>query len=132
MSRVARAGLALAALLHSAPATSETPEVLYMLNCQGCHRPDGSGLPGAVPSLAELSRFLATPEGRAYLVQVPGSANAPLSDGELAVVLNWMARRFAPGAVARPYTAEEVALHRATRLEDVVAARRRILGRTDP
>ena len=104
-----------------------------MLHCQGCHRPDGSGVPGAVPDLrGSLARFLELPRGRAFLVQVPGSASSRLSHAELAAVLNWMVVRFGPAADARaavPYTAEEVARLRAHPLVDVAGARRALLAR---
>lgn len=63
----------------------------YMLNCQGCHLADGTGLPGSVPSMRGIvGSFLAVPGGREFLVQVPGSANAPLSNADLAELLNWI------------------------------------------
>jgi hypothetical protein len=37
-----------------------------------------------------VGSFLAVPGGRDFLVQVPGSANAPLSNAELAELLNWI------------------------------------------
>jgi mono/diheme cytochrome c family protein len=135
----ARGALAAAGLLAAAPAAGESPRVLYMLHCQGCHLADGSGRPGEVPSLAgTLAAFLAVPGGRAFLVQVPGSASSPLSDAELAAVLNWMVAAFAPAqaaAGAAAYDAAEVARHRATPLVDVAGARaelvRRIAARAD-
>jgi mono/diheme cytochrome c family protein len=128
LSRAVRAAALLAALLAGPPAAAESPEILYMLHCQGCHLPDGSGVPGAVPSLASLARLLAVPEGRAFLVQVPGSASSALSDAELGAVLDWMIRRFAPGAGPVPaYGPEEVARWRAAPLSDVASVRRRIL-----
>ena len=79
------AAAACAALLAAAPAAAESPRILYLLHCQGCHLADGSGKPGAVPPLAAaLGRFPGVDGGRAYLVQVPGSAHSPLSDAELA------------------------------------------------
>ena len=40
----------------------------YALNCQGCHRPDGTGTPGTVPALAgSVAKFLKVPGGREYL-----------------------------------------------------------------
>jgi mono/diheme cytochrome c family protein len=112
--------------------SSESPHVLYMLHCQGCHRPDGTGLPGAVPSLeGSVARFLSVPGGRAFLVQVPGSATAPLSDAELAAVLNWMVRRFGPdaeAAAAAPYAADEVGRLRGAPLVDVAATRRALVA----
>lgn len=84
----------------------------WALNCQGCHQPDGAGLPGATPPLRGVAaRFTATPEGRAYLVRVPGVANSPLSDADLAELLNWLLLRFDRehlNADFRPYQAAEV------------------------
>ena len=63
----------------------------YMLNCQGCHQADGRGLQGSVPDMRNfVGKFLDTPGGREFLVQVPGSANSPLSDAALAELLNWI------------------------------------------
>ena len=115
------AGLA----LFAGAAGAEEPGVLYLLHCQGCHLADGTGRPGAVPSLLGVARFAALPEGRAYLVGVPGSAQAPLSDAELAAVLNWMLATFGPAEVAArvvPFAAAEVARHRRP-LADVDAVR---------
>jgi mono/diheme cytochrome c family protein len=129
LAAAALAGLASAA----AAAADESPRVLYLLHCQGCHLADGSGRPGEVPALAgSLGRFLAVEGGRAYLVQVPGSAHSPLSDAELASVLNWMLATFGPESAARalrPYDADEVAGYRATPLVDVAAARAELLRR---
>jgi mono/diheme cytochrome c family protein len=105
-----------------------------MLQCQGCHLPDGSGSPGRVPDLrGELARLLHAPEGRSYLVQVPGSAQSPLSDAALAEVLNWMVQRFGPAAALRdfePFSAEEVGRARAAPPLLDVAARRAALLRS--
>jgi mono/diheme cytochrome c family protein len=118
---------ALAIALLAAPAAAEDPHVLYMLHCQGCHLPDGSGAPGAVPALrGSVARFLTVPGGREFLVRVPGSANAPLSDAELAAVLNWIVREFGPEGIsagARPYDAAEVARYRSDPLVEVEALR---------
>ena len=76
-----------------------------MLHCQGCHRPDGSGIPGAVPAFpGQVAKFLATPTGRAFLVRVPGAANAPISDDELAALLDWIVRRFDAANVPADFT----------------------------
>jgi mono/diheme cytochrome c family protein len=112
--------------------SAEAPQILYMLQCQGCHLADGSGAPGSVPSLAGLERFLAVPGGREYLVRVPGSAQSPLSDAELAAVLNWMIREFGLPEVAAdfaPYSAGEVAGVRHPPLTDVDDVRRDLLRR---
>lgn len=124
---------ALAGLFAAAPSAAETPHVLYMLHCQGCHLSDGSGRPGEVPALAgSVGRFLTVEGGRAYLVQVPGSAHSPLTDAELAAVLNWMVAAFGPADAAAhlaPYEAAEIARYRAAPLVDVAAARAELLRR---
>jgi mono/diheme cytochrome c family protein len=128
-ARLAAPGLAAVCLLAAGPSAAEQAKVLYQLHCQGCHLPDGSGRPGAVPSLAGVARFATLPEGRAYLVGVPGSAQAPLSDVELAAVLDWMLAEFGPEDVAArvaPYTAAEVRRYRVP-LADVEEVRASLL-----
>src|SRR6204780_4386811 len=89
----------------------------WTLNCQGCHRLDGSGSDGTAPSLAgTVAKFLWVPGGREYLIRVPGVATSPLSDEDLAEVVNWMLWRFDREhlpASFRPYTAAEIAPLRA-------------------
>jgi hypothetical protein len=115
-----------------APDSNRSPETNYMLHCQGCHRPDGSGVPDAVPDLrGHVSVFLGSPEGRAFLIRVPGSANAPLSDADLAALLDWTVRRFDPAHLPTdfaPYTADEVARARERKLSTVKAERAAILA----
>ncbi|MET3473195.1 mono/diheme cytochrome c family protein [Novosphingobium sp. 1529] len=116
----------------AAPGTNgRRPQVNYMLECQGCHLPDGAGMPGRVPALkGEVSQFLAVPGGRAFLVQVPGSANSKLSDGDLADVLNLIVAQFGgqkAGTFAM-FTADEVARYRTTKLADVQGTRARLVA----
>ena len=67
----------------------------YLLHCRGCHLPDGRGTPPEVPTLInELGKIVQVPRGRDYLVRVPGSAQAPLDDQELAEVINWILVNF--------------------------------------
>jgi hypothetical protein len=67
----------------------------WTLNCQGCHRPDGTGSEGTAPSLAgTVARFLSVPGGREYLGRVPGVATSALSNADLSEVMNWMLWRF--------------------------------------
>jgi len=92
----------------------------WTLNCQGCHRPDGSGTLGTAPGLAgTVARFLTVPGGREYLGRVPGVATSPLSNGDLAEVVNWMLWRFDREhlpARFQPYTADEMGRLRAAPL----------------
>lgn len=114
------------------------PRINYMLQCMGCHTPDGSGEPGRVPSIRDtLVPFAASPEGRRFLVQVPGVSQSTLSDDELAGLLNWMIQnlsRVRPAAGPRsepitPFTAAEVAGYRRTPLVAVQAARASLIQR---
>ena len=94
----------------------QSAEIMWMLNCQGCHRADGMGTDSAVPSLTGLvARFLSVPGGREYLARVPGVAGSPLSDDSLAVVVNWMLNRFDQKdlpADFKPYTGQEISSFR--------------------
>jgi mono/diheme cytochrome c family protein len=134
---VSRVGALVAAamLLRAAAAGAYTPEVEFALNCQGCHRADGTGTPGSVPALADsVARFLAVPGGREYLVQVPGVAQAPLDDTTLAAVVNWMLSRFDAQHVPKdfqPYGADEIARLRKAPLVDVEKVRASLLKSAD-
>ncbi|MGD8384437.1 MAG: cytochrome c [Lysobacterales bacterium] len=96
--------------------TPSSPETLWMLNCQGCHRAGGQGTANAVPALKDVvARFLSVPGGRQYLIRVPGVAGSPLADAPLSEVVNWMLKRFDPQDIPpdfKPYTADEVAAYR--------------------
>ncbi|HEX7382034.1 MAG TPA: hypothetical protein VF265_07755 [Nevskiaceae bacterium] len=102
-----------------------------MLNCAGCHRPDGKGVSDkGIPDLRNsLALFTLIPAGRDYLVRVPGSAEAQVDDAELARLLNWMVVRFGPDHVLggfRPYTTAEVAAIRGDHYADVAQVRREL------
>ena len=106
----------------------------YMLNCQGCHGPTGAGtLDGSVPKMENfVGHFLSVPDGREYLIRVPGSANAPLSDNRLAEVLNWMLWRISSDELPAdflPYTESEVGKWRKEPLQDVVEHRATLIER---
>ena len=126
-----RAALLLGLALLATTARAYGPETNYAIHCQGCHLADGSATPEKVPALAgSVARFLHAPGGRAYLVRVPGVANAPLSDAELAALLDWTLVRFDAASIPRdhaPYTAEEVARWRREPLVDVSEERARLL-----
>jgi mono/diheme cytochrome c family protein len=99
----------------SPPAGVDNPQRAWQhwtLNCQGCHRPDGTGSAGTAPSLAgTVARFLSVPGGREYLGRVPGVATSPLSSNDLSEVVNWMLWRFDKEHIPanfQPYTAAEI------------------------
>jgi mono/diheme cytochrome c family protein len=78
----------------------------------GCHTPDGSGEPGRVPSIKEtLVPFALNPNGRRFLIQVPGASQSTLTDAELAALLNWMVQNLSVIKPARftRFTEAEVA-----------------------
>ena len=84
----------------------------WTLNCQGCHRPDGTGSAGTAPSLAgTVSKFLTVPGGREYLGRVPGVATSALPNADLAELMNWIFWCFDRDHVPAnfsPITAEEI------------------------
>jgi len=89
----------------------------WTLNCQGCHQPDGTGSANAAPRLAgTVAKFLWLSGGREYLGRVPGVANSPLPDAELAELMNWMLWRFDRQNLPsnfQPFTAAEIGQLRA-------------------
>jgi len=109
----------------SALADDSQPRFDYLLNCAGCHRTDATGSE-EVPALTQVAPFLATPAGRAYLVRVPGVAQAPLSDERVAALLNWALTEFGGAGEFAPYTAAEVATLRADPLRDPLRERERV------
>jgi hypothetical protein len=106
---------------------AKDPEVLYMMECQGCHLADGGGGLNSIPTLHNnVAKFPAVPGGREYLVQVPGVALSSLSDQDITAVLNWMVRKFGPVEWTRrytPYTVEEVAILRKNPLTEIGSRR---------
>ena len=103
----------------------------YMLDCMGCHLPDGSGAAGKVPSMRDsLVTLSSSAAGRRFLVQVPGASQSPLTDLELAQVLNWMVRNLSARAVPADFidfTAAEVASYRRPPLVKVRETRASLL-----
>jgi cytochrome c553 len=109
-----------AAATAAAPLGVLNPQLAWQnwtLNCQGCHRMDGTGSDTTAPSLAgTVAKFLWAQGGREYLIRVPGVATSALSDADLADVVNWMLWRFDKEhlpATFKPYTAAEIAPLRA-------------------
>lgn len=107
------------------------PRIDYILNCQGCHGPDGTGAPGAAPSFRDhVAKFLSVPGGREYLVRVPGVTQSELDDARTAAVLNWLVREFSPQQLPSnftPYNEAEVAKYRHSPLTDVIAVRTKLM-----
>ena len=130
----ARAGMAAFAtwLLASAAIAADPGRQSYVLNCAGCHQFDGSGSKAhEIPNMrGAVGHFLRLPEGRAFLVRVPGTSNSRLSDAEIATMLNWMVFEFSAAQVPpefKPYTTDEVTRLRHAPLDDVAARRAAIV-----
>ena len=120
--------LMLGAGVSLAAAANERAE--YLLHCGGCHLPDGRGNPPEVPSLrSELGEIVAVPGGRSYVVQVPGASQAPVTDQQLAAIINWILTEFSSDTLApgfKPLTAHEVGLVRSQTLADPLKRREEI------
>ncbi len=134
MRGLIRWGLLLAGVsgLLAGEALADTAKKNYRLHCMGCHQADGRGAPdNGIPSMrGEVGHFLRVPEGRAYLSQVPGTLNTPLSDGETAELLNWVMVNIGRDSLPagfRPYSADEVAAYRASVPQDIPGMRLRLL-----
>ena len=128
-ARLLRLAVALAPGAFAA-AVPASPAQDYTLYCMGCHGAQAQGVPGKIPPLAgSVSLFMRTPEGRDYVLRVPGAANSALPDAQLAAVLNWIAASY--GAQGEPppapFTVDEVTRVRRTPLVDVQARRREVV-----
>ena len=92
--------------------------------------PDGSGLKDVVPDLhGTMGRMAADPEGRDYLVRVPGATQAPISDEKLTEVINWMLKEFSDETLPKnfkPLTVAEVSRSRVRLLADPLKYRAEI------
>lgn len=126
--------LLLMALFSFAAMAGERPRINFLLHCSGCHQQDGSGsTENGIPDMRDrVGHFLRLPEGRAFLVQVPGTSQSSLGDGETAELLNWMVGALSLNAVPPdflPYTRDEVTRLRASPLNDVPAVRATVVRR---
>jgi mono/diheme cytochrome c family protein len=119
--------LVLAAAASSAQADDVRARQHYMLHCMGCHGETGVGLAGKVPSMrGTLASLSQSPQGRYYVLRVPGVTQSTLSDADLAEVLNWSLHAFSDagtGSDVPAFTPEEIATARRQPLLDVAASR---------
>jgi len=113
--------LAVASL--SLPASAENGRTHYLMGCVGCHGEQGVTISQRVPDLkGQIGYFLNIPEGRDYLVRLPNVAFAPLSDQQVADMVNYMVFDLGESSVpkgAKPYTAAEVGRLRKQPLTEV-------------
>jgi len=108
--------------LPAATATAQTslPLSNYLQHCAGCHRVDGSGLPPEVPNLgSDLGYLLESPEGRDFMLRVPGVTGVPITAEEVTDLLNWIIARFYPERTEfEPFTVDEIVAGRTRPLYD--------------
>ena len=113
-----------------ASAAIADPKQDYLLHCRGCHLPDGRSVPPAVPTLRNvIGKIVATPEGRDYVIRVPGVSQSSLADKQLASVLNWVLSEFNADTLPadfKPYSEEEVGKARRIVLPDPLKHRTKI------
>ena len=130
--RAIAAGVLLSATIAGTARAAESPQSLYMLNCWGCHRANGEGIPGTAPPLKNAADYLKVPGGREYLIRVPGVSQSLLNDADTALVMNWIIGNFSPGRVPadfKPFTAEEIHQARAqAHLYEITETRTRLLN----
>ncbi len=103
----------------------------YILRCAGCHGMDGAGSrTGGIPSLSLIKSFTSDPEGRKYVMHVPGVVNSSLSNQEIAAVVNYAVERWGqPDVPFQRFTLEEVNQLRASNIDDIVSYRRNLTAR---
>jgi len=129
-------GLALTVTLNltSGPAdATDFGRQSYLLHCAGCHLPDGTGsAANEVPTLHRIpGEFVKVPRGREFLSQVPGIVYSPLTDPEVAEILNWVLMQYNREVLLKdfePYTAAEVDGYRAIRPASIMKVREQVLA----
>jgi hypothetical protein len=126
------AGFTAPALAEQSP--SERGRIDYVLHCSGCHALDGTGVEAkGIPQVKDrIGYFVRFPEGRAFLLQVPGLLSAGLSDERAAGVTNWMIEYFAGASMPAdftPYTAEEARRYRLSKPADIPSVRKALAAK---
>ncbi len=104
---------------------SYQPASNYLQHCAGCHLSDGTGFPPEVPILrVDLGYLLDNPEGRDFMLRVPGVTGVPISAEEVVGLMNWLIETFYPGrSDFIPFTVDEVEAGRARPLYDPLGYR---------
>lgn len=129
MMKVAKVFMVGAVMMMSVAAQATDPvQFDYMMNCQGCHLPQGQGFPKRdVPTVkGHVGKFLHVEGGREFLVQAPGSAQSDLNSERLTAVINWMLTTFSADELPadfQPYSVSEVRELRKSPLIDIKGTR---------
>jgi hypothetical protein len=118
-------------LAPSAYADDHRASVNYMIHCQGCHLPDAVGFADQVPGMKDFVGYFAhSPEGRDFLIRVPGVATASLPDEQLSELMNWLLLTYSADQLPNnfaPYSRSEVAILRTDLEANPEKTRKRIL-----
>lgn len=104
----------------------------YILHCAGCHGMEGAGsAAGGIPDFrGYVAAFSYVPDGRRYVVQVPGVLSTRLDSAATAEVMNYVMRRWGGDSLRedfQPFNAAEVAALRQEPIADVVRFRRELV-----
>ena len=136
---IAKLPLTILILLTLASVASAGGEEIFTFHCAVCHQPNGKGIPGLYPPLADsIGSYVKVPQGRVYLVQVVSfgmtgpiavrgqSYNGlmqpwpSLSDDDVAQVLNFalttLDAKLLPNKFS-PFSADEVKKDRTANLD---------------
>lgn len=121
-------GISASAVAEGQDRIGQRARVDFLLHCSGCHGMDGMGKPEkGIPRFRDqIGHFLQLPDGRAFIMQVPGLLSARLPDDRAAAVTNWLLREFAGPSMpagATPMSAAEAREYRESRPADIMAKR---------
>ena len=108
----------------------DPPAFAYLLHCSGCHLETGAGDPPTIPDLRyDLGTLLDSPEGRSYVLRVPGVTDAPISAEEMTELMNWMVGFLYPDRTDfEPFTVEEIVAGREDPLYDPLRYRQQLMA----
>ncbi|EKE74406.1 MULTISPECIES: hypothetical protein [Roseobacteraceae] len=125
-------GIILADIDKTMPGPQRGTATNYVLKCIGCHMADGRGLPQAgIPDFVDsIGYFAGSPEGRAYLVNVPNVRGDGLSDADTAALLNFIIDVWAGQSKPAdfvPFDADELVQLRQKTTSNVVDIRRDVV-----
>ena len=131
MSLRAAAVLAALAVAWGVATAAAEPAKNYVLRCVGCHTFAGVSPPlGRIPPLKDVvGHFARLPEGRRYIVNVPGIVGANLPPSDTAALLNWTIETYGGASLPediRAFTAEEVTALREAPPDDVMRLRAKV------
>ncbi len=114
----------------AAKAPGDRP-LIYKLHCEGCHKPDGSGQTGFVPTFVDsIGTFVRIKEGRDFIVQVPGVSQSDLSNKDIAELMNWLLVAYDPEGIPDdfvPYNQAEIEHLRNQPIADTIRRRKAVL-----